>query len=250
MGWTFQARSAGMSHNEFFTPLLTPFEVVASNTTRNTYIAAVRDPESGIVEPFVALVTWAPRDAFNFGYKDVPAEPGYAHGSRAVIDALTSETPRTLLWKEWSERRLAQRAMMRAAREGDTIMLRSPMRFSDGADVQSFVLRKMPRGKQSRLMACDAAHPMRVYQFPWREAAVQYVVHTDGTIDTSPHDEYAGEDAYVATVLKAFWANYPKAEDAMQAFKERYGSTDTTAIEWFARMEYRDGDAWQDVPAA
>lgn len=71
MGWDFQHRERGTSNADFMAANLGEgYDMLASATVGGTFYAAVRRPD-GLVEAFVTLTKWVPRDYFNFGKKDM-----------------------------------------------------------------------------------------------------------------------------------------------------------------------------------
>lgn len=143
MGWTGTHRPAGMTTLEFFQgefpTLFATHDVLAHNTDREGFYAAMRERDTGKVWALVVGVQRTPGSHFNYSYKECSETmgPGWTGASRAVLDALT---PTDHQWaNEW-------RAEVRArldkpqAKVGDTIRFARPITFTSGAELDTFIV--------------------------------------------------------------------------------------------------------------
>lgn len=243
MGTTFLHRDKGTTNVDFFFKDEAHFTVHAHATVGGVFYAAVEDDrEPGRVWAFLALTHWVPKDYYNFGYKDMSesAGPYYFEAPAAVLDALTPTDNATALW--WRDRcrtRVAQRAALHGLAVGDEIELAHPLRFTNGAELCTFTVRR--RRVQGNRTTVVLTHDDRGYRVPnWRDQVIAVTrngVRTDTPLATTrPEREYAA-------AVKAVSRTEPEVVMA------RYGTGryDSAAVEWAALNEYRRGERWERV---
>lgn len=143
MGWTSTHRPAGMTTLDFFRGefpnLFTEHDVVAHNSDREGFYAAMRDRGTGEVWALVVAVQRTPSAHFNYTYKEMQDSmgPGYYGASRAVLDALT---PTESQWANEWRAQVRARLDRRVPKVGDVVRFTHPFEFQDGKERDTFRL--------------------------------------------------------------------------------------------------------------
>ena len=165
MGWTYTYKAKGESYDSFFDreglfraakDSGAEYRRLKSAAKDGVYYAATyyKDTE-GKEKVFatVILMKRAPRDPqYNFGYKDMcdSMGPCEAKCPDAILDLLTPTDSQ--YGNEWRARCREYNAKKKALKAGAKIMLKEPMRFTDGAMRQSFTVESL---RPLRLRADD-----------------------------------------------------------------------------------------------
>lgn len=143
MGWTSLYRPKGTSNAEFFASEFGSQRRIEENATiRGAFYAAVRNLETDEVWGLVALIRWAPRSSYNFTYKTMSEDMGpcYYDAPAKVLDRLTpTESTYALEWREKCRAELARKATQVKLKAGARVEFHSPLTFTDGAVIDSFV---------------------------------------------------------------------------------------------------------------
>lgn len=247
MGWTTQHRDKGITNEDFFLAMYDKgTRIHASGTVANVFYAAVESPrEPGIVWGLVALTNWAPNDYFNFGYKDMSEDMG-PREHRAPLNVLNALTPTehgsALEWRERVRQYQDQRKAMRGMNEHDQVVMASPLRFTDGSVLDTFIIRRVTVGRGSRTRAVLTDEWGCRYSVPnWQDRIVA-VIRDDERIET-PLGKVMDENGYVGAVENLLWA---RGESVQEAVMERYGGKARFGhICGAAREEFRRGDLFE-----
>lgn len=168
MGWTWLAVEKGKS-KEFMDKNMTSeteatkWEVVRSAFVGfREYYAAVRitkkDENKSYVLGVVCLVQYAPKEIYNFGYKDMEEScgPNVARCPKTILELLSpleeiygKDTPdnNAFQWaKGWRERCWNNVNKVKPKmNDGDTIKFEKPISFTSGEKIDTFVVVKQGR---------------------------------------------------------------------------------------------------------
>lgn len=242
MGWTYSHRDKGITNEEFFLKCFnegTRFH--AHGTVGGVFYAAIETPSNpGEVWGYIALTNWVPADHFNFGYKDMSESMGpYEYRAPlAVLNALTpTDNPTSLEWRERATQHHEQRKALRGMKEGDQIVLSSPLRFTDGSERDTFTVRRTPiRGGRTKVRLTDEwGHGYRVNN--WQDMT-EAIIRNGERIET-PLALKREENRYVRAVDALQMSG---SDEVREALKERYGGKGYSDLTWAARQEFRRGD--------
>jgi hypothetical protein len=161
MGWTTTNRN-GKSLKEFLAEQLWPHKVIdiAVVYMRTAYIAF--ELKDGTVTCGIFLLQFNPGDGYEIGYKDMDETVGpYERNCpERILKLLTAEPVgyaaewRADCWKNIEKKK--------AIKNGGTIVLDSPLRFSDGVVRQRF--RKIVKSKYFYCLEDDATCRLSSYQ--------------------------------------------------------------------------------------
>ena len=177
MGWTFQHRDKGVSHKQFFGHLFT-FETEAKSQRMldcaaklDTVYCAIeytyKATGKRAVSAAICLIRWRRNDWYNFGYKgmDEGMGPNEAHCPRRILDLLTpvedtydyeSGIKYANEWRAKCRANLARNAARPRLSVGKIIRTPAPIRFQNGIEEDTFVVR-IPK----RMLVTD----LRGYRF-------------------------------------------------------------------------------------
>jgi len=150
MGWTFLDKVPGQSIREFFAEEMNgeyPDGSVgrvldcAVVNMREAYIAYERVWPDGRreVRAIVCLLSFRPRDEFNFGYKDMGEEmhPYYYNCPERILRLLTpTGNESALRWRQKCWENVRARQARPKLRKGMVIRFAEPVRFNNG-DIES-----------------------------------------------------------------------------------------------------------------
>lgn len=236
MGWTTLHRDKGTTNADFFFGAESGRTVHAHGTVHGVFYAAVESSTNpGEVWAFVALTSWAPNAYHNFGYKDMDETcgPGVFQAPQNVLDALTpTEHTTALWWRDKCAAHQAQRKALRGLQDGDQIVLSQPLRFTNGAEIDTFAVAH--RGGRS----VGLSHGGLRYRVPhWQDTVV--AVTRAGTTHPTPLALRGEENAYVRSVEVLRHVDREAVESHYGT--GAYASADA---EWCARQEFRSGERW------
>jgi hypothetical protein len=138
MGSTSTHRAKGITTHDFFAELLAPnYEIVASSTKGGAFYAATRHVETGVVDGFVAVISWG-SGYYNFTYKDMDERmgPGADEAPAKVLDALSPTTHEYALeWRARCRANLARRAASAKITPGTVIRFPRALTFRFNGDM-------------------------------------------------------------------------------------------------------------------
>lgn len=242
MGWTYLHRDKGTLDKDFFLKDFDAGTVFhAWGTVAGTFYAAVETPrEPGKVWALVAMTNWAPKDHYNFGFKDMSEDMG-PYQSRAPLSVLNALTPTdhnyALEWRDRVTHHHEQRKALRGLQAGDQVVLATALRFTNGDERDTFTVRRQAvRGGRTKVVLTDGGYtPFRVPN--WQDMTLA-VIRGGERIDT-PLAGHKAEDRYVSAVERLL------ADESNVKALERYG--DRWGAGHQARMEFRRGDLFEDA---
>lgn len=253
MGWTYMHRDKGTSNKDFFQEDFdagTKFH--AHGTVNGVFYAAVETPRHpGEVWALVALTNWVPSEYHNFGFKDMSEEMGpYEHRAPlSVLNALTpTDHPAAMEWRERVAQYHEQRAALRGLRDGDQIVLGTPLPFTDGQERGTFTVRRQAiRGGRTKVVLTDGG--FQRFSLPnWQDMTV--AVLRGGERVETPLSLRRKENEYVNRVeglcMRA-------SAEVRAALVEHYGVDAKPGVlvelRHLARQEFRRGDVFDLVAA-
>lgn len=149
MGSTSTYRPKGISHRDFFhqAVLYPEWKILADNTSGNVYYAAVQKDD--IIFGLVCHFNWSPNASENFWYKAMDETQGpYFYGASEKVIKLLTPTDHEYA-NEWRLGCLKEAAWKNAAskiEEGDIVKSASPIRFTNGEEVDTFTVLRAPYG--------------------------------------------------------------------------------------------------------
>lgn len=194
MGSIGTHRPKGMTNAEFFQhELLRNAEgriLPGAATIGGAFYAAVETPgrEPDAASEVWALIVkfhWSPRAHINFTYKamDETVMPYFFDAPASVLDRLTSTDRDTAnTWRSRCRQALERKARVTKAlsglQDGDELVMRQMLAFSDGRELRTFVVRlRRDRAGRRQVMLTSGG---RQYRIPrWREY-VAMVKRRDG----------------------------------------------------------------------
>jgi hypothetical protein len=132
MGWLYQSRSRGMSHQDYFAREFPSLEILDCATVGGTFYAAVRSPKMPEqVWALIVLTRMCPKDRYNFGYKDMDETMG-PYESKCpgrILDLLTPLEPGKYPHAEEWRARCRTYANRVTPKVGQTVALVNPVYF-------------------------------------------------------------------------------------------------------------------------
>lgn len=146
MGWTYQSRSRGLSHREFFSQELEHGSAKVLDVAAYLDVAYIAYQVPKGTTAVVVLMNWVrePGDGQNFGYKEMDETmgPGPVACPARILDQLSSiealygssttgATARA--WREACRATLAERAVRPKVSGGQKVMFDPPLEFADGS---------------------------------------------------------------------------------------------------------------------
>lgn len=245
MGSTSVHRDKGITNEEFFFGRERNFTVHASGTVHGIFYAAVeRQDDPGTVYGYVIKTQWAPRDHFNFTYKDMSETcgPCYYEAPQSVLDALTpTESATALAWRDECAAHQAQRAALRGLHDGDQVTMFYPTKFTNGDSLDTFtVTRRKVRGGSTKVVLASGG---RTYNFPnWQDRVM--AVTRDGVRTETPAALRKPESVYARAVEDLIREDSDAVQTRYGVGRYAYGE-----VEWAARQEFRRGECWDRVEA-
>ena len=245
MGWTYLHRDKGTSDRDFFLKDFDAGTVFhAWGTVAGTFYAAVETPrEPGKVWALVAMTNWAPKDYFNFGFKDMSEDSGPYHcqAPLSVLNALTpTDNNYALEWRDRVVHHHEQRKALRGLQAGDQVVLTTALRFTNGEERDTFTIqRKVIRGGRTRAVLTDGDYTP--YRIPnWQDMTLAVI--RDGERMDTPLVARQEENRYVSAVERLMGDDESR-ERALERYKDRWG------VGYLARMEFRRGDLFKEALA-
>lgn len=183
MGWTYTARSAGTSNEDWFKKQWGEkfSAAVKATATKNGVFYAVYETDAAGEDRLVpdangkvrccivCLIRWErnPKDGFNFGYKDMDEFMGpYEADCPAKLFNMLSPIKDGVEthardWRAKCQAAISKRALAVKLVNGMVVKLPKPIKFIDGAELDTFTVRK--NGRKVRFM-----NGYGVYRLPKR----------------------------------------------------------------------------------
>lgn len=166
MGWTYTAREKGVSDREFFQREFASASItdIARGKQGVVWVRFEREREGQKLAFVCAMFTkWAPRDRYNFGYKDVDESMGpYAYDCPLrMLEGLSEPcSEASAKWRELVRLYHAERANRPKLEFGDVLKFESPLSFGR---FQADTFRKVRHGKLKNIFEVvggpnDGAH--------------------------------------------------------------------------------------------
>lgn len=159
MGWTFAHKEKGVTIRQFFEKEFgyTDKEtgvyhkvLECAATFTEAYLAIEVGDASGPKEVFavVYLLSYRPKDYFNFGYKDMSEDMGpyYYNCPEHILKLLTpTENKLALEWREKCWERIRAKKARPKLREGMIIKFAEPIEFTSGIKESVFQIKDLRR---------------------------------------------------------------------------------------------------------
>lgn len=150
MGWYGSYKPKGVSIQDYMQKEIGDSNVILASSLKNlrTWYAAVRDSQ-GSVYGMVCLVDFTKRnDGTNFTYKPIDESMGpYERDCPVhILDFLTpTESANANEWRENCRKNLIAKKKTQILRDGDVVKFSCPMKFSNGATLDTFTVFKVGR---------------------------------------------------------------------------------------------------------
>lgn len=151
MGWTYTRKEKGTSVKEFFENRWNSENIeildVAVVKMRTAYMA-IKNNQTNEVFGLVALLDYANKDYYNFGYKDMDESmhPYCYDCPKRILNLLTpTDNENAKAWRSECRKQLSEKKKVPTLKDGMIIRFENPLNFTDGRTLQEFQVVKFGR---------------------------------------------------------------------------------------------------------
>lgn len=156
MGWSFFRKPDNVK-KWLIDNLASKFECLECKIKMRTAYMAVRDKDSGQVFAIITLLQYVGGE-YNFGYKDMTETwgPYEADCPRSILEKLSpTSNDNALAWRAKCWENVRRREAASALKSGDQIQFKVPIKFSNGAELDTFRYEWNKRFRKARFIGPD-----------------------------------------------------------------------------------------------